>query len=186
MEHLIAAVRDALAKESWYAALALSLTLPDTCASIEDPGPHKSSRRTIAWFDAHAAKYFRPSPPVGQQFLTGEDFWKLRCSFLHQGDFDVDPGVSPSHMFSALNRVKLRVSNRAMMPARSMVSLSEESSETSYDLMVSDLGEWICRAVEEWLSVARADSTKSKRLVELARIELWTFAEDGSFTFASL
>ena len=186
MEHLVTGVRDALAKESWYAALALTLTLPDTCGSIEDPGPQKSKKRSIAWFDSYAAKYFRPDPPNGQQFLTGEDFYALRCSFLHEGDFDVNSGEEPTHILSVLNRVRLRISNLQMVPARSMGALPAGSHETSYDVMVQDFCEWVCKAVEEWLLSARQDSSKSQRLAELARIEVWTYAPDYSFTVSSL
>ena len=73
-----------------------------------------------------------------------------------------------------------------MVPARSMDALLAGSHETSYDVMVRDFCEWICKAVEEWLLAARQDSAKTQRLAKLARIEVWKYAPDYSFTVSSL
>ena len=179
MEHLVRGVRDAVSKESWYAAVALALTLPDTCGAIEDPGPGKSKRRSTAWFDANAAEHFRSA--AGEQFLTGAEYYLLRCAFLHEGDFDVAPDERATSILSVLNRVQLTVSNREMVPARQMAG-----SETSYRLPVKKLCEWICLAVEEWLPVARQDPAKAARIDELGKITAWTFKSDDSFTFSEL
>jgi hypothetical protein len=91
MIHLIKAIENALQERNYYAALATSLALPDICGWIEDPSIG-SKARCIAWFDrfmqrnyTRAATHFRPE----HVFLTGSDFYALRCSYLHEGRDDI-------------------------------------------------------------------------------------------------
>ena len=53
----VSAVRDALARENWYAALALALTLPDICADLEKPKRGVGTRYTQWWNTYLSRKY---------------------------------------------------------------------------------------------------------------------------------
>jgi hypothetical protein len=180
MEHLTRGVRDAVAKESWYAALALALTLPDTCGAIDDPGPNKSRKRYTTWADTFLSKYFHlASPP--SQFFTSKDLYFLRCSFLHEGDFDVEPNAPPSSdpdsakaMFSVLNHVDLVVSDHQVIMSRGITNTDPAQPRTTHiQIAVKDLCEWICQGVEAWLPQARADARSAKMLGQLGRITVW-------------
>ncbi|PIG93713.1 hypothetical protein [Gloeocapsopsis sp. IPPAS B-1203] len=80
MQHLIEAVEQALAQQNWYAALALALTLPDICGWLEHPNK-RTGERYKDWF----RKY------IGNQnsFPSTEDFYLLRCAYLHSGSDDI-------------------------------------------------------------------------------------------------
>ncbi|MGH9012507.1 MAG: hypothetical protein ACRDZ1_00975 [Acidimicrobiia bacterium] len=61
----------------YYIALLGALTVPDICGALEAKDGQATGDRFKAWYDAHVAPQ--------QKFLTGEDCYRFRCSFLHQG-----------------------------------------------------------------------------------------------------
>ena len=122
LEPFIVAVEQAVAAKNYYAALAISLTLPDVCANLETPGA-KTRDRYIAWVTKYLmSRYPKLGSTLGpQRSITPEDFYALRCSYLHEGTDDlttqriqttlkafrfVEPGgnstVHSNYMFGAL------------------------------------------------------------------------------------
>jgi hypothetical protein len=67
-------IKLALANKSYLSALALTLTLPDICGKIEYPHFKNRKGKRI----------------VGKQYFTGEMCYSLRCSFLHDGNSDIE------------------------------------------------------------------------------------------------
>lgn len=67
----------------YYLALTGALAVPDICGALESNDGEANGPRYKAWFDAHMATRhaYGGRPPI----LTGEDCWRFRCSFLHQG-----------------------------------------------------------------------------------------------------
>jgi hypothetical protein len=177
MEHIIRGVRDAVAHESWYSALALALMLPDACGRIELPG-HGVGARYRAWTNTYFGPYVTPD---GQPYLTGGELYDLRNRFLHQGAFTLtaqapaDPDDAQA-MFEVLNRVVpvVAVGDFDIVPARRMTSTTGTVPErrTDYFVAVRDLCEWICRAVEDWLVHARADARMAPLIDGMDRI-MW-------------
>jgi hypothetical protein len=124
MEHLVEGVGDAIAKESWYAAVTLALVLPDACAVIEHPLAHVGAR-----YQAWANTYLVPHVTAGgRSYLTGRELYRLRCVFLHEADLRVSDDV-PQHpdngvaMFEVLNEVGLLVSESDVVPCRGLATL---------------------------------------------------------------
>lgn len=171
MQHLVRGVREALATQAWYAALALALTLPDTCASFEGrPG----RARYVQWANTFVVRYF--TADNGVAYLTADELYLLRCAFLHQGDL-APQARSPlaaddsTAMFEVLNRVNLYVSDLGLIPARGMTSAppaTAPSRTTSYSTTVHEFCESICKAVEDWLAGAPQDVLKA--VAEMPRI----------------
>ena len=62
----------------YYLSLGASLTIPDICGALESTDGIATGARYKAWFDANALPPYR-------NFLSGEDCYRFRCSFLHQG-----------------------------------------------------------------------------------------------------
>jgi len=65
--------------------------LPDICGWIKDPGKG-SKARCIEFFDEYLkSKYTREATENMEEhvFLTGSDFYALRCAFLHEGRDDI-------------------------------------------------------------------------------------------------
>jgi len=62
----------------YYLALAASLTLPDICGAMEAEDGRATAGRYQAWFDEWPGRHF-----FG--VFSGDDCWRFRCDFLHQG-----------------------------------------------------------------------------------------------------
>jgi len=78
MKRFTDAVRSALVQRNWYAALALAVTLPDMCVSIEN-GQKATWREYAGWFDAW----------VGRRYIVefkyyNEDHANDPASFIQQ------------------------------------------------------------------------------------------------------
>ena len=52
MEHLLASLQQSIDQKNWYAALFMSLTLPDIAGKIEFPND-TSGKRFSKWFDIY-------------------------------------------------------------------------------------------------------------------------------------
>lgn len=90
MERFTKSLRSSVAHQDWYVALATALTLPDVCGRLINP-KLGSGARYAAWFDGWIAPgYVHQLPKIGFHcFLTGDDCYALRCSYLHEGGSDI-------------------------------------------------------------------------------------------------
>ena len=102
MRSLISSVRDAIEKDCLIPALMSSLTIPDAMGQllypnlVLDNGKRAAGRQYAKWFDNWAANDFlfsgdpsNEGEPIPGQIFSGKMCWKLRCSLLHSGDYDV-------------------------------------------------------------------------------------------------
>lgn len=162
MDRLVADVRAAVAAESWYSALALTLTLPDICGFVEAPNAG-SQARYVQWFDREVApRYLVAFPGEPTQFLNGNDCYALRCAFLHQGEFD----ITDQRARDALRRFRFVVPPPKFFIHNNLIGVTLQ-------LQVSEFCEDICRAVEAWLAAARCNPDHAQRLAQLASIEIY-------------
>src|SRR5438132_7430853 len=89
----------------YYLALTGALVIPDICSALEAKDGQANGPRYIAWFDSHVAPRYASArrPPM----LTGADWYRFRCSFLHQGTTQhpkstysrilfIEPGAAPT------------------------------------------------------------------------------------------
>lgn len=102
MRFLISSIRDALEKDCLIPAFMSSLTIPDAMGQCLYPelvlksGKRAAGQQYAKWFDCWAANDFLfPDEPsnegetIPSQIFNGKMCWKLRCSLLHSGDYDV-------------------------------------------------------------------------------------------------
>ena len=78
-----------LEEKCYFAALTLSLTLPDICGLAEYPNlKDKVGQRYIQWYDQYVGVYEKSDSPysVDMPYLSGEVVYNLRNSFLHSGN----------------------------------------------------------------------------------------------------
>lgn len=90
MQALTDSVELSLRSANWYAALMITLTLPDIAGKIEHPQENFSRIRYSNWFDKYVGhKYKIIAGPKWLQVeavvLSGSDCYALRCAFLHEG-----------------------------------------------------------------------------------------------------
>lgn len=107
MLNRIAEIRSCLNNELYEAALALALTLPDICGQVEYPNIGVGQRYRD-WITNYMDNTVLNDPVFNglsnlgcantqQTFepLTAADIYKLRCSFLHSGNDDLQQGPQP-------------------------------------------------------------------------------------------
>ncbi|MCE1020541.1 hypothetical protein LU640_29335 [Pseudomonas monteilii] len=89
MNRFTKSLRSSVANSDWYVALSTALTLPDVCGRLIDP-TLPSSKRYPAWFREWLEPKYTVDLPRGRRiFLSGEDCYALRCSYLHEGGGDI-------------------------------------------------------------------------------------------------
>lgn len=81
-------LKDATDAKNFYAALAVAFTIPDICSKLESPKEYTGSRYK-KWFNKYLSKYYKTSLLNQNQLLTSDDFYALRCAYLHQGMSDI-------------------------------------------------------------------------------------------------
>ena len=87
LKPLLDSVRAAAETQNWLAGLALTLTLPDICASIEYPNErHRYSK----WWNDHFGDDYRFGT-APNDYVTGLEVFLLRCAYLHEGSDSADP-----------------------------------------------------------------------------------------------
>lgn len=87
---LIDDMNRALDHDCFFSALSLALTLPDICGKAKYPDK-RVRRRYIEWYDEYVGKYEqRPGKNDCVPYLSGEVVYSLRCSFLHQGNPNIE------------------------------------------------------------------------------------------------
>lgn len=102
MKLLIKSIRSAIEKDCLIPALMSSLTIPDAMGQrlypelVLDNGKRAAGQQYAKWFDYWAANDFLFSDDPSNegkttpgQIFNGKMCWKLRCSLLHSGDYDV-------------------------------------------------------------------------------------------------
>ena len=88
---LIDDMNKALDNDCFFSALSLALTLPDICGKAKYPNEKSVRKRYIDWYDEYIGAYEQSPGEEGQMpYLSGEVVYQLRCSFLHQGNPNVD------------------------------------------------------------------------------------------------
>jgi hypothetical protein len=91
MERFLSSLENALKDKNWYAALFIGLALPDICGKLETPN-NSVGDRYRAWVKKYLEpKYTLKIGPEKQKhiFLSAEDCYALRCSYLHEGTDDI-------------------------------------------------------------------------------------------------
>jgi len=175
MNHLIRGVTEAVERRCWYAAVALALSIPDVCATVDDAVAGVRRHAGVRYRD-WCARYIEPrfSSPDGRVFLNGGELWSVRNAFLHGGDF-ATRGREPTNtddvlaMFDSLNQICLFVSDLPVMPARQLTRGSGVC-RTSDTVSVTEFCRAICSGAQEWYVRAHEDPTSRERMQRFLRI----------------
>lgn len=151
-------LQQSLANQNYFAALTLALTLPDICSKLENPQLN-TGPRYIDWFNEFLSrKYKRQVGPQGQvhTFLSGGDFYALRCAVLHQGELDIT-SQRARQVLNDFIFVRPRVS--------SSVHLNQlnDTLQLQVDIFCVD----IILAVEEWVKLHKDDAQINSRATNI-------------------
>ena len=153
-------VEKSIADENYYAALIVSLTLPDIAGWIENPNAG-SRDRYVDWFTKFIEpKYTSTIRGKTHCFLNGSDCYALRCSLLHEGRDD----TSSQRAHDATERFQFYVPERNN---KVHCNKAGKKLQLQPDLFCRD----ICDGVNDWLITISGDSTKEERIEELLSIQ---------------
>lgn len=161
VSHLVEAVRAAVHAENWYAALALALALPDTCAWLE--GSPRGKRRYIDWCRRHVEPTYTAEVGPDRQrqvFMSANDLYALRCAYLHQGVDD----ITEHEARDALKRFQF-----IPPPPGGMLHCNQD--DATLQLQVDLFCEDICRGVVTWWAYAGGRVGVQERVVQLLSVE---------------
>lgn len=89
---LVNEIEQSLKYDNYLSALALALMIPDICGKAEYQSD-KNKERYIKWYDEYLGQYEKsPDDPydVDMPYPSGEIVYQLRCSFLHQGNYNIN------------------------------------------------------------------------------------------------
>ncbi len=87
IEVYVQEIATCLKNRCYFAALALSLTLPDICGAEEFPHEASVTKRYINWYDKYIGDNERKERDTeDSSYLSGEVIYNLRNTFLHQGN----------------------------------------------------------------------------------------------------
>jgi len=83
MKRFTSSIRKSIDTKNWYGALMTALTLPDICGKLETPNEN-SKARSVRWLRTWIEPHYTDDE-LNHVFLSAEDCYALRCSFLHEG-----------------------------------------------------------------------------------------------------
>jgi hypothetical protein len=132
-------VRADVEKQNLRTALALTLALPDICASIEYPN---APLRYNRWWDDNFGQSYRYG--TGQtDFLNGVEVFLLRCAYLHEGSDSLDPKSVKKYQPKIVDFTFV-VSDDASL------HLKIDGTGTRLQLNAATFCRDMCSKVEEW------------------------------------
>lgn len=160
MHQFVESIQISIASRNWLAALSTTLTVPDMAGWAQFP-ELKSGARYKKWFNENLAEiYKRKIPGFEHTFLTAEDCWALRCSFLHSGQDDLT-GESTK---SQLERFVFSVTDSHCLHVNGALLLNVRAFCTE-----------IVAATEVWLDRCRTDEATMQRLASMLMVRTGPF-----------
>lgn len=161
MDDYLRAVEKSLETENWHAAVALTLTLPDVCARLEEPTV-RNKWSYMRWYERYVLSTFQMSIlGTTSTFLTAKDCYALRCAFLHAGSDD----ISNEEIRDALIKFHFCVTGSHLAKLNNVLILDVKEFCTAF-----------LDGVRHWQVAYKNDANIQTRIKNLARIETDTFS----------
>ena len=153
MNNLVNAVEQCLIAQNWYAALTLSLTLPDIAGKVEWPKQNNVGKRYNDWF----AKYLGVEY---DKYLLGDDCYALRCAFLHEGGAQ----ISKQRAHKILSEIEFVSFNHGLG------SVHKVKMNDVLQLDVNKFCQDIINAIKQWLIDITNDGDKEQAISQFLYI----------------
>ena len=100
INNVITAIQKDLTMDNYYSALVVAFTLPDITSKLQCPNKYTKDRY-VKWFEDYMQEDYKHAVGFDSRevvFLTGEDFYALRCSLLHQGETEIINQKARKHL----------------------------------------------------------------------------------------
>lgn len=162
MENFIKALEASLTSKNWYSVLFISLTLPDICGKVDYPETG-SKQRTINWFNKYIGPNYRTNALESDRvFLSGADFYALRCALLHEGQ----DNISTQRAREALDNFKF------VQPVHQGIYIHNNMINNTLQLQVEQFGKDVLNGVKEWLKDIENDVIKISKTKSMLSIQM--------------
>lgn len=147
------------------AALALSLTLPDICGQVEYPDLGVAARYK-KWVDNYIDKIkmgcncegwknsgIDESVTAGERYpvFTSTNLYKLRCSFLHSGNDDIESDFMEFELVQP-GSSKLVDYDGHIVAYAGTISMREEKTTFSFVIDIDYLCKLLCESAENYMN----------------------------------
>lgn len=164
MKRFTESLRSSVANGDWYISLSTALTLPDVCGRLIDPTA-PSGKRYPSWFKQWMEPLYTATLPViGRHiFLSGEDCYALRCSYLHEGGGDITQ-----------QRARKALSDfHFIAPPEHGLSIHRNQIDGTLQLQVDKFCLEVADAVDAWAASVSDNAEVQKRMTSLLLIHNW-------------
>ena len=171
---LIDDIKKALDNDLYYVALASALTLPDICGKAEYPQERSTKKRYVAWYNERIGKYEKNHHVnFDMPYLSGEVVYCLRCSFLHEGNPNVDNEKLVKWNTIAINRFVLIVERKNEFDI--YCDISEKSTVSgqhsgAYFMNIRRICWIICEVAKEYYESNRSNFSFNFEIKDMDRI----------------
>lgn len=156
--------RASIQNKNWYAALAIALTLPDICSTVESP--NKKGRNVYIDWLKNNSQIIKTT-----QIEELSDVYALRCAFLHNGTAEITgqnaKKIIDSYIFTYDDQPGWKVNNNSFSGEKKILQIN-----------VSSFVECICQAADNWLN-----DNKTNEHVEKNSGEILSIIPSSSFIF---
>ena len=165
--NFISSIKKSIEEENWYSALAVSLMLPDICGNLEWPNK-KSTSRYIKWFKENLQEQTYTSYIGADRkkhvFLTGDDCYGLRCSYLHAGQ----DNINAQSVQKALNEFVFVAPEPNTYLHR---NYKVDSDGQKLQLQIDKFCLEICEGVENWIDRVKNNTDIQERARNMMEIQ---------------
>jgi len=167
MQAIVDSVYKALENENWYAALFVSLTLPDICVSLEQG--KTTGEKYANWIEENLSQY--------RGFLSGNDCYALRCALLHSGKDD----ISDQKKREVLEQYVFLTDGAHCNLFKDCFFDGEK--KTFLQLNVQRFCMDMCSAVEKWLALVSTSTEICKRIKDTIEVHKPGYSYKGFVKF---
>ncbi len=158
MKSFIDSIRMSVQEKNWFAALFISLSMPDICAVTENPKTKKGQlgAKYQDWFNRYLKEKYEFGFLPATHF-TAHDCWLFRCYCLHSG-------------LNAESKKRM-MSFRFTPPVRDGWQIHLNNNNGVLQLQIDIFANDMCAAVEAWLDDVKDICEVQSRINELMRID---------------
>lgn len=187
MKFLIESIRSAIEMDCLIPALMSSLTIPDAMGQCLYPelvlknGKRAAGQQYAKWFDSWAANDFlfsddpsNEGDTIPSQIFNGKMCWKLRCSLLHSGDYDVPvdaPEKDESFDYNYKFELVLHGCNALCSSWPSLKNGDRATKSVTFRVDAAPFANSLCDAAEACLK--ETEETVSHPALEVFDVAAW-------------
>jgi len=178
MQQYLDSIRLSLVTNNYFGAIAMALTLPDICSSIEAQNNKTNGDKYCDWFNRYLSqKYTIPADEWSEEkvLFSAKECYAARCSFLHQGT----NLTSHQRILQGIERAAPSVS---FMKGTLISKVSRNDHKVTLD--VDNFCQNMIGAVERWIEDNKSNTTICDKISELPNVYIGTENLPFAYTFA--